>query len=90
MMSIIVLIFFMIPFRCFIGVATGMKNMMVVLVSFGLNILGRVTSAYILFPVVKEYAIYLANPFSVLIGTITVVLLYTREAQAKTACPTQT
>ncbi len=90
MMSIMVMIFFMIPFRCFIGVATGMKNMMVVLVSFGLNILGRVTSAYILFPVVKEYAIYLANPFSVLIGTITVVLLYTREAQAKTACPTQT
>lgn len=76
MISIMVMIFFMIPFRCFIGVVTGMKNMSAVLISFGLNIIGRVVSAYLLYPVVREYAIYIANPFSVLVGMITVIILY--------------
>jgi hypothetical protein len=53
--------------------------MSAVLISFGLNIIGRVTSAYILYPLVQEYAIYIANPFSVLVGVITVITIYVKE-----------
>ena len=81
MMSIMIMIFFMIPFRCLIGVLTGMKNMTVVLISFGLNIMGRVTSAYILYPFAKEFAVYFANPFSVLVGSLTVFYFYMRMAK---------
>ena len=79
MISILAMIFIMIPFRCFIGVCTGLKNMSAVVISFGLNIISRVTCAYILYPIVKEYAIYIANPFSVLIGAITVITIYIKE-----------
>jgi Na+-driven multidrug efflux pump len=81
MMSIMIMIFFMIPFRCLIGVFTGMMNMTVVLISFGLNIVGRVTSAYILYPFAKEFAVYIANPFSVLVGSLTVFYFYMRMAK---------
>jgi hypothetical protein len=76
-----IMIFFMIPFRCLIGVFTGMMNMTVVLISFGLNIVGRVTSAYILYPFAKEFAVYFANPFSVLVGSLTVFFFYMRMAK---------
>ena len=81
MMSILVMIFLMIPFRCFIGVCTGLKNMRAVVISFGLNIIARVICAYTLYQALREYAIYIANPFSVLVGAITVITIYIHENQ---------
>jgi hypothetical protein len=64
-----------------------MKNMTVVLISFGLNIVGRVTSAYILYPFAKDFAVYFANPFSVLVGSLTVFFFYMLYADGEKIPP---
>ena len=67
---------FMIFFRCFIGVYTGKKEMKFVLLAFTLNIISRVSFAYIAFPSLGKWAVYIANPLSVLVGAIVIMSVY--------------
>ena len=76
MVSILVMMVFMIFFRCYIGVATGKKEMRFVLLAFTLNIISRVSFAYITFSMLGKWAVYIANPLSVLVGAITIMTVY--------------
>ena len=66
----------MVFFRCFIGVYTGKKEMRYVLLAFTLNIISRVSFAYITFPTLGKWAVYIANPLSVLVGAIVIMTVY--------------
>lgn len=76
MVSILIMMVFMIFFRCFIGVFTGKKEMRYVLLAFTLNIISRVSFAYIAFPSLGKWAVYIANPLSVLVGAIVIMSVY--------------
>ena len=76
MVSILIMLVFMIFFRCFIGVYTGKKEMKYVLLAFTLNIISRVSFAYITFPTLGKWAVYIANPLSVLVGAIVIMTVY--------------
>lgn len=76
MISLLVMLVFMIFFRCYIGVATGKKEMRFVLLAFTLNIISRVSFAYATFPTLGKWAVYIANPLSVLVGAITIMTVY--------------
>ncbi len=76
MMSIFVMLIFMIFFRCYIGVFTGKKEMRYVLLAFTLNIISRVSFAYLTFENLGKWAVYIANPLSVLVGAITIMTIY--------------
>lgn len=76
MVSLIVMLVFMIPFRCFIGMFTGKKEMQYVLLAFTLNIISRVLFAYGTFPYLQKWAIYIANPLSVFVGGTAIVTVY--------------
>lgn len=76
MVSILVMMVFMIFFRCFIGVFTGKKEMRFVLLAFTLNIISRVSFAYVTFPRLGKWSVYIANPLSVLVGAIVIMSVY--------------
>ena len=76
MISILIMLVFMIPFRSFIGVLTGMRKMELVIISFLLNITSRVGFAYFTFSHLKKLSIYISNPLSVCVGAITAISLY--------------
>lgn len=76
MVSILIMMVFMIFFRCFIGVFTGKKEMRYVLLAFTLNIISRISFAYIAFPSLGKWAVYIANPLSVLVGAIVIMSVY--------------
>lgn len=76
MVSILVMMVFMIFFRCYIGVFTGKKEMRYVLLAFTLNIISRVSFAYLTFESIGKWAVYIANPLSVLVGAVTIMLVY--------------
>jgi len=76
MVSILVMMVFMIFFRCFIGVYTGRKEMRYVLLAFTLNIISRVSFAYATFPELGKWSVYIANPLSVLVGAIVIMSVY--------------
>jgi len=76
MVSIMIMLVFMIPFRCMIGIFTGYKMMGPVLGAFSLNILSRVTFAFLSFSYIGKYAIYIANPLSVFVGAVTILFFY--------------
>lgn len=80
MISIMVMMAFMIFFRCYIGVFTGKKKMRYVLIAFTLNIISRVSFAYLTFPALGKWAVYIANPLSVLVGAITIMTAYRLES----------
>ena len=76
MVSILVMLVFMIFFRCYIGVFTGKKEMRYVLLAFTLNIISRVSFAYLTFESIGKWAVYIANPLSVLVGAVTIMSVY--------------
>ena len=76
MVSILVMMVFMIFFRCFIGVYTGKKEMRFVLMAFTLNIIARVSFAYVTFSALGKWSVYIANPLSVLVGAIAIMSVY--------------
>lgn len=76
MVSILVMMVFMIFFRCFIGVFTGKKEMRFVLLAFTLNIISRVSFAYVTFPRLGKWSVYIANPLSVMVGAIVIMSVY--------------
>ena len=76
MISILVMMFFMVVFRCFIGMFTGKKMMGPVILSFVFNIISRVAFAYITFPFIGKYAVLIANPLSVFVGAISIIIFY--------------
>lgn len=76
MVSILVMMIFMIFFRCFIGVYTGLKEMRFVLLAFSLNIISRVSFAYATFPILGKWSVYIANPLSVLVGAVAIMSVY--------------
>ena len=59
MISILVMMFFMVVFRCFIGMFTGKKMMGPVILSFVFNIISRVAFAYNTFSFLGKYTLQL-------------------------------
>ena len=47
-----------------------------VLLAFTLNIISRVSFAYATFSTLGKWAVYIANPLSVLVGAITIMTAY--------------
>ena len=83
MISLLVMLVFMTFFRCFIGVFTGEKRMKPVLIAFAMNIISRVAFAYVTFPFIGKWAIYITNPLSVLVGAAVIVSFYRYKSEAK-------
>ena len=83
MVSILIMLIFMIPFRTFIGVLTGMRQMKLVIISFLFNIISRVSFANLTFAFLRKYSIYISNPLSVCVGAITATSLYFKYVKSK-------